>query len=124
MSMQGVPPGYEVPPTPPQQQQYDPNSHGYEVRHDNSGWQGGGGGAGTALSSLKKRGAKPFFATSEFATLLATVAAIVIAAAVDEGFDAGRAWTLVAAIAAAYIISRGLAKSGNSRDGSAFDEGR
>lgn len=53
---------------------------------------------------------KPFFLTSEFMTLLATVAAVAIAAAVVEDFDANRAWTLITVLAGAYIISRGLSK--------------
>ena len=55
---------------------------------------------------------KPFFLTSEFWAAVAAVAAIVIAAAVADNFDAPRAWTLVAVVVGAYIISRGLAKSG------------
>ena len=65
---------------------------------------------------------KPFFMTSEFFGTIALIAAILIAAAVDDGLDATRAWTLAAVIGAAYIISRGLAKSGTkdpnpTRDG-------
>ena len=56
--------------------------------------------------------AKPFFLTSEFFTLVAATAAILIAAAVGDNFDAPRAWTLVAVVAAAYIVSRGLSKVG------------
>lgn len=53
---------------------------------------------------------KPFFATSEFLVLLASIAAVVIAAAVSNDFGAQRAWTLVTVLAAAYIVSRGLSK--------------
>jgi hypothetical protein len=41
------------------------------------------------------------------------IAAILIAAAVSDSLGDVRAWTLVTAVAAAYIISRGLAKSGS-----------
>jgi hypothetical protein len=36
----------------------------------------------------------------------------LIAAAVSDSFGDRRAWTLVAAVAIGYMISRGLAKSG------------
>jgi hypothetical protein len=56
---------------------------------------------------------KPSFKTSELFTMLAIVAAILIAAASADNFDAPRAWTLVAVVASAYMVSRGLAKSGS-----------
>jgi hypothetical protein len=56
---------------------------------------------------------KPSFKTTEFWAMLGIVAAILIAAASAENFDAPRAWTLVAVVASAYMISRGLAKSGS-----------
>jgi hypothetical protein len=49
----------------------------------------------------------PAFArTIEFAVLVVGVAAVLTAAAIDGGFGAERAWTLVTVLAAAYIISR------------------
>jgi hypothetical protein len=56
---------------------------------------------------------KPSFKTTELLTMLGIVAAILIAAASADNFDAPRAWTLVAVVASAYMISRGLAKSGS-----------
>jgi hypothetical protein len=56
---------------------------------------------------------KPSFKTSELMTMLGVVAAILIAAASADNFDAPRAWTLVAVVASAYMIARGLAKSGS-----------
>jgi len=50
--------------------------------------------------------------TTEFWTLLLLSALIFLAAAVSDSFDDNRAWTLVTIIGAAYILSRGLAKSG------------
>lgn len=58
-----------------------------------------------------------FFATGEFAVLAAAVLAVLIAAAVADGFGVERAWTLVTVLAAAYIVSRGIAKLGRHRDG-------
>ena len=62
---------------------------------------------------------KPFYLTSEFFTLVAGVAAILIAALIADNFGAPRAWLYVTILAAAYIVSRGLAKAGSrerSRD--------
>jgi hypothetical protein len=62
---------------------------------------------------------KVAFKTTEFLAYLATVAGILIAAAVDETIDARLAWILVAAVGIGYMLSRGLAKSGsNHREGS------
>ena len=59
---------------------------------------------------------KPFWMTSEFIVLAAAAAGVLIAAAmIEENFEAVRAWLYVTILAAAYMISRGLAKSG-SRD--------
>ena len=56
---------------------------------------------------------KPSFKTSELMTMIGIVAAILIASAAADNFDAPRAWTLVAVVASAYMVSRGLAKSGS-----------
>ena len=45
------------------------------------------------------------------------IVAILAAAAISDSLGDVRAWTLVAAVAAAYIISRGLAKAGSSYTG-------
>ena len=58
---------------------------------------------------------KPSFKTTELLTMLGVVAAILIAAASADNFDAPRAWTLVAVVASAYMVARGLAKSGSRR---------
>ena len=57
------------------------------------------------------------FKTTEFWAMGGVIAAILIAAAVSDSLGDVRAWTLVAAVAAAYIISRGLAKSGSRYSG-------
>jgi hypothetical protein len=51
--------------------------------------------------------------TTEFFAMVAVNAAILIAAWVSDSLDDVRAWTLVAAVAIGYMISRGLAKSGS-----------
>ena len=50
--------------------------------------------------------------TTEFWAMAGIIAAILIAAAVSDSLGDVRAWTLVAAVAIGYMISRGLAKSG------------
>ena len=57
---------------------------------------------------------KPSFLTTEFYAMLGVIAAILVAAAQADNFDAPRAWTLVAAVAVGYMVSRGLAKAGSS----------
>ena len=55
--------------------------------------------------------------TTEFFAMVAVNAAILIAAWVSDSLDDVRAWTLVAAVAIGYMISRGLAKSGTKYAG-------
>jgi hypothetical protein len=55
--------------------------------------------------------------TTEFWAMAGVIVAILIAAAVSDGLDAPRAWTLVAAVAIGYMLSRGLAKSGSRYHG-------
>jgi hypothetical protein len=57
---------------------------------------------------------KASFMTTEMYAFVASVAAILIAAAQADNFDAPRAWTLVAAVTIGYMLSRGLAKSGSA----------
>ena len=71
------------------------------------------------LSTETKHSSK----TTEFYAMIAVILGILIAAAMIKGGDTGgtdefiarQAWLYVAIVAAAYMISRGLAKSG-SRD--------
>ena len=55
---------------------------------------------------------KSAFKTTEFFAMVGIIGAILIASAVSDSFGDRRAWTLVAAVAIGYMISRGLAKSG------------
>ena len=50
--------------------------------------------------------------TTEFWAMAGVIAAILVASAVSDSLGDVRAWTLVAAVAIGYMISRGLAKSG------------
>lgn len=66
---------------------------------------------------------KPFFLTSEFLTLVGAITAVAIAMAMSDDLDAVRGWTLITGIAAAYILSRGIAKAG-TRDPNPRDDVR
>ncbi len=55
---------------------------------------------------------KTFSKTSEFFVWLGTVLAILIAALVIKSFGPDQAWLFVTILSSAYIISRGIAKSG------------
>jgi hypothetical protein len=55
--------------------------------------------------------------TTEFWAMAGIIAAILIASAVSDSLGDVRAWTLVAAVAIGYMISRGLAKSGTRHAG-------
>ena len=55
--------------------------------------------------------------TTEFYAMAGVIVAILAAAAYSDSLGDVRAWTLVAGVAAAYIISRGLAKAGSSHTG-------
>ena len=69
----------------------------------------------SAPSSVTRRTSdetKASFKTTEFWAMAGVIAAILIASAVSDSLGDVRAWTLVAAVAIGYMISRGLAKSG------------
>ena len=55
--------------------------------------------------------------TTEFWAMLGIIVAILIATAISDSLNDVRAWTLVAAVAIGYMISRGLAKSGTKYAG-------
>jgi hypothetical protein len=59
-----------------------------------------------AESARPERGVPSIARSTEFLVFVAGVVAVLVAAAVDNGFGAERAWTLVTVLAAAYIIRR------------------
>ena len=74
----------------------------------------------SALSSVTRRTSdetKHSLKTTEFWAMAGVVLAILIASAVSDSLGDVRAWTLVAAVAIGYMISRGLAKSGTKYTG-------
>ena len=68
-------------------------------------------------SSQTQDETKLSFKTSEFWAMGGVIAAILVAAAVSDSLGDVRAWTLVTVVAAAYIVSRGLAKAGSRYSG-------
>ena len=59
---------------------------------------------------------KPFFLTTEFVAVVLTVAALAIGAASADGFDSPLFWILTTVLACFYLLSRGFAKSGRSKE--------
>jgi hypothetical protein len=65
---------------------------------------------------------KQAFKTTEFWAMVGVIVAILVSAAAIKGGDSGgtdefiarNAWLYVSIVAAAYILSRGLAKAGSS----------
>jgi hypothetical protein len=55
---------------------------------------------------------KPFFLTSEFAVGIVAVIGLIITAATNHTMGVRLFWELTTALVAAYLISRGIAKSG------------
>jgi hypothetical protein len=55
---------------------------------------------------------KPFFLTSEFLATVVLITGILIATGMNDNLDAPRGWLYSAIVGAAYILSRGFAKSG------------
>jgi uncharacterized membrane protein YhaH (DUF805 family) len=51
--------------------------------------------------------------TTEFWAMAGVIAAILVAAQMLDHFTGQEAWTLVAALAIGYMVSRGLAKAGS-----------
>jgi hypothetical protein len=66
------------------------------------------------MPRVKRNETKPSFLTTEFYAMIGVIAAILIAVAQADNFDAPLGWTLVAAVAIGYMVSRGLAKVGSA----------
>ena len=56
---------------------------------------------------------KSSLVTTEFWAMAGVIAAILVAAQMLDHFTGQEAWTLVAAVAIGYMVSRGLAKAGS-----------
>ena len=117
------PPGGDpnYPPQPPPAQPTGaypaPPQGGYPPQQGYGGGQGGGGSSGPDMGEFARRHirtpeTKEFFKTSEFGVWALTVLGVLIAGLVTDELDPGSVWTLVVATSFAYMISRGIAKSG------------
>jgi len=62
--------------------------------------------------------------TTEFWVMGLLAVLILIAAAISDSLDDVRAWTLVAGLGAAYILSRGIAKAGTGHSPRRLPRGR
>jgi hypothetical protein len=89
--------------------------------------------ARTAPSTVRRLATetKQAFKTTEFWAMVGVIVAILVSAALIKGGDtapgtdefvAKQAWLYVAIVASAYMISRGLAKSGSREPYSADDD--
>ena len=58
--------------------------------------------------------------TTEFWAMAVVIAAVLVAAQRLDNFTGQEAWTLVAALAIGYMISRGLAKAGSSHPDNSY----
>jgi hypothetical protein len=56
--------------------------------------------------------------------MVVLIVVILIASAISDSLDDVRAWTLVTVIGAAYILSRGIAKSGTGHASAGRNAGR
>ena len=56
---------------------------------------------------------KASFMTTEFWAMIGVIVAILVATQQLDSLDGQEGWTLVAAVAIGYMLSRGLAKSGS-----------
>ncbi len=122
------PPGGDpnYPPQPHQPHQpaqptgaYPAPSQGYPPQQGYGGGGQGGGGSSSgpdvgefARRHIRTPETKEFFKTSEFGVWALTVIAVLIAGLVTDELDPASVWTLVVATSFAYMISRGIAKSG------------
>lgn len=110
------PPAYAPPPdqrferSGPYPPGYDPYAQGPGGGHDRAAEA-----AAFARRHLRTPETKEFFKTSEFMIWALTAVLLGIAAATSDALDGGRMWGYLAAVSAAYILSRGLAKAGTSR---------
>jgi hypothetical protein len=86
------------------------DEYGTQPRGPMAGPRYGYGGMGVRQSFPIET--KPFFLTSEFWGTVALIVGLAIAAGTSETIDARLFWTLATGLTAAYILSRGIAKSG------------
>jgi hypothetical protein len=108
-----------MPPQRPTEQHYQPTEQHYQPQpppqqpYPQQYAQQGGGGPNFGVMAPRGRPGihfYPFWQRSEFWTFVLTALAVGIAAAASDTFDSTLAWVLITILAAAYVLSRGLAK--------------
>ena len=72
------------------------------------------------LTAWESNETKPSWKTTEILVFAAAVAGVLIAAAIADNLGAPTAWTLVAILAAGYMLSRGIAKAGARHWGNGY----
>ena len=113
-------PPQQPPPGPPQGQPggaYPAPTQSYPPQQQYGGGGGGGGGGGRDVGEFARRHirtpeTKEFFKTSEFGAWLLTIVGIAIAGLSADDIEPSLVWILITILSFAYIISRGIAKSG------------
>jgi hypothetical protein len=66
----------------------------------------------TRSSSVNTTETKPAWKTTELLFFILTVAGVLIAAQIVDGFAADQAWLYVTLLTFGYMVSRGVAKAG------------
>ena len=80
--------------------------------HHSQGNQGGGLSPWIGYGRRPYSETKPFFLTSEFLAFAGMLVALLVALGVSDTLNNFRGWLLPTILTSAYIISRGIAKSG------------
>jgi hypothetical protein len=111
----GGPPGYGPPPGMyGDQRGYGPDPR--ERRRDSRGISQEA--ARFAQRHIYTPETKEFFKTSEFFLTVIAAIILIIAASVQDTFDAPQMWRLFTALVVAYVLSRGIAKAGSRKSDS------
>jgi hypothetical protein len=103
-------PGY----APGPEQRFD-RPPGYDPYGQPQGHDRGAEAAAFARRHIRTPETKEFFKTSEFAVWAFTLILLFVAAATSDALDGGRMWMYATIASAAYMLSRGIAKSGANR---------
>lgn len=115
---QAPPPAGAYPPPPPAAAAYPTQPQPAQPAYP----AGGGGGPDlgefarrhlrTPETKVRTPETKEFFKSSEFAIWLITAIGVLIAGLSADDIEPSLVWTLITVLSFAYIISRGIAKSG------------
>lgn len=71
--------------------------------------------ARVARQRLGSPEARRLFGRSEFVVTICGAVLLVLAAAIQQNFDAPQMWTLFTLLFVAYVVSRGIAKAGSDK---------